>query len=95
VLVLPKAEVLGADAAFWGDGSGLGEYEGCAADSAAAKVDEMPVVGEAVFAGVLAHGRDDDAIREGKGADGDRGEEAGGSLAWHALFSIQGEGIGR
>ena len=62
VLVLPEAEILGADAAFGCDGSGFSEDESCAADGAAAKVDEMPVVGEAVLAGVFAHGRDDDAI---------------------------------
>ena len=83
VLVLPEAEVLGADAAFGGDGGGFGEDEGRAADGAAAEVDEMPVVGEAVLAGVFAHGRDDDAVGEGQGADGDGGEEAGGILGWH------------
>ena len=35
-----------------------------AADGAAAEMDEVPVVGEAVGAGILAHGRDDDAVAE-------------------------------
>src|SRR5580698_8654075 len=83
VLVLPEAEILGADAAFGGDGGGFGEDEGCAADGAAAEVDEMPVVREAVVAGVFAHGGDDDAVGEGEGADGDGGEEARGILGWH------------
>ena len=64
VIVFPDAEILGADAAFGGDGAGFCEDEGGAADGAAAEVDEMPVVREAIVAGILAHGGDDDAVAE-------------------------------
>ena len=40
-----------------------------ASDGAAAEMNEVPVVGEAVFAGVLAHGRDGDAVAERDGAN--------------------------
>ncbi len=49
VLVLPESEILRTDAALRRDRRGLGEDESRSADGAAAEVDEMPVVGEAVF----------------------------------------------
>ena len=41
--------------------------EAGAALRAAAEMDQMPVVGEAVVGGVLAHGRDADAVGKGDG----------------------------
>ena len=64
VRVFPDAQVGGRDAAFRDDGGGLKHDEACAALGAAAEVDKMPVVGEAVLRGVLAHGRDADAVGE-------------------------------
>ena len=64
VIVFPDAEILGADAAFRGDGAGFCEDEGGASDGAAAEVDEVPVVREAIDAGILAHGGDNDAVAE-------------------------------
>jgi hypothetical protein len=62
VFVFPNAEVGRRDAAARLDGRSLGEDESGASDSAAAQVDEMPVIREAVFGGILAHWRDDDAM---------------------------------
>lgn len=62
VRVLPDAEVGGTDAALGDDGA-------CAANGASAEVDEMPVVGKAVFAGVLAHGGDGNAVTKRNIAD--------------------------
>ena len=75
VLVFPDAEVAGGDAAFGADGVGLGEDETGAADGAAAEVDEVPVVGEAVEGGVLAHGGDGDAVGQSKATKLERGKE--------------------
>jgi len=75
VLVLPDAEIAGSDAAFRADGVGLGDDQGGAADGTAAEVDEVPVVGEAVDGGVLAHGRDGDAVGQGEAAQLEGGEE--------------------
>ena len=75
MLVFPDAEVAWSDAAFGVDGIGFGEDEGGAADGAAAEVDEVPVVSEAVGGGVLAHGRDGDAVGEGEAAELEGGEE--------------------
>ena len=69
VLVLPDAEVAGGDAALRGDGGGFKDDEGGAALGAGSEVDEMPVGGEAILRGVLAHGRNADAIGEGEGAE--------------------------
>jgi hypothetical protein len=69
VCVLPDAEVGGADAALGDDCGGFGEDGARAPNGASAEVDEMPVVGKAVFAGVLAHGRDGNAVTKGNVAD--------------------------
>ncbi len=80
VLVLPEAQILRADAAFRCNSSRFGENQAGSADSAAAQVNQVPVVGEAVFAGVLAHGRDDDPVRQREGANLQRREKACGVL---------------
>jgi hypothetical protein len=42
-----------------------------AADRAAPQMDQVPIVGKAVLAGILAHGRDGDAVAQGDVAKGD------------------------
>ena len=75
VIVLPDAEIFRTDAAFGCDRGGFGEDQAGAADGAAAEVHEVPVVGETVGAGVLAHRRDEHAIGEGQVANRQRIEE--------------------
>ena len=65
VLVLVDSEVVGGDAAFGNDGGGLKHDEAGAPLRASAEVNHVPVVGKAVLRGVLAHGRDADAVGEG------------------------------
>ena len=55
VLVFPDAEIGRRDAALRADGVGLCHDETSTSDGAAAKVDQVPVVGKAVYAGVFAH----------------------------------------
>ncbi len=69
VRVLPDAEVGGTDAALGDDGNGFGDDGAGTANGASAEVDEMPVVGKAVFAGVLAHGGDGNAVTKRDIAD--------------------------
>jgi hypothetical protein len=64
VFVLPDAEILRADAAFRQNGRSLRQNESSTAHSTTAEVNEMPIIGEAVFAGVFAHGRDEDPVGE-------------------------------
>ena len=64
VLVFPDAEVGGGDAAFRQNGGSLDHDEAGASLRAGAEVDEMPVGGESIVGGVLAHGRDADAVGE-------------------------------
>jgi hypothetical protein len=84
VVVFPNAEVGGGDAALGRDGGGLKSNERRSALGAGAKMDEVPVGGEAVDAGVLAHGRNADAVREGEGAKLEGREEgvAHGDWMW-------------
>ena len=76
VLVAVDAEVGGADARRRRDGRRFGEDEAGAADGAAAQVDEVPVIGEPVFARVLAHRRNGDAVTSRDAAERQRIEKA-------------------
>ena len=49
VRVFPDSEVGGTDASFRYHGVGFGEHRASAANGARAEMDEMPVIGEAVF----------------------------------------------
>ncbi len=71
----PQAEIVRTDAATRFHRSGLGEDQACATDGAAPEVDQMPVGSEPVLAGILAHRRDHDAIRERHAANGQRIEK--------------------
>jgi hypothetical protein len=79
VVVLPDAEVVRGDSSFGKDGGGFREDEACTSDGTAAQMDQVPVVGEAVAAGVLAHRRDSDAVGQSEIANGYRREEIGHS----------------
>jgi len=64
---MPRSE--GTDATLGDYGGGFGEDSASPANSASAEVDKMPVVGKAVFAGILAHGRDGNAVTKRNIAD--------------------------
>jgi hypothetical protein len=68
VVVGIDAEVGRRDASFGEDRGCLEHNEGGSALGTRAEMNEVPVVGEAVLRGVLAHGRDADAIGESDGA---------------------------
>jgi hypothetical protein len=55
LFVVPQTKVFGGDAPVGGDRRGFGEHQSGTADRAAAEVDQVPVVGQAIDAGVLAH----------------------------------------
>jgi hypothetical protein len=80
VRVLPQAHIAWTDAALRSHCRRFHDDEARSSDRPAAEVDQMPVVGEAVLAGVLAHGRDGNAIGEGNAALGERGEQVGDGL---------------
>src|SRR5262249_47768177 len=62
VSVTPDSEVLRTDAAFRQDRGRFCHDQSRATDGAAAEMHEMPVVGQAIGARVLTHGRDKDAV---------------------------------
>ena len=64
VLVFPNAKIGRRDAAFRQNRRSLKRHQPGASLRAAAQVDKVPVIGKAVLAGVLAHGRNADAIAE-------------------------------
>ncbi|MCY1557382.1 hypothetical protein D9M68_942300 [compost metagenome] len=63
--VIPQAQIAVADAAFGDDGCRLKDHQTKAANAKAPEMDEVPVIGETVLRGILAHGRDHGAIGEG------------------------------
>jgi hypothetical protein len=75
VLVFPDAEISRRDAALGAHRVGLCDDESGTADGAAAEVDEVPVVGKAVYAGVFAHRRHGDAVWQSETAELKRREE--------------------
>jgi hypothetical protein len=60
--ILPDAKIAGGDAALGENGGGLENDQACATLGAATEVNKMPLAGKAVHGGVLAHGRDADAV---------------------------------
>src|SRR5262249_26662700 len=76
MLILPDTQVPGRNPSAWLDGGRLGEYESRASDGPASEMDEVPVVGEAIFARILAHGRDCDTITQQDLADRERCEQS-------------------
>ena len=75
MLILPNAEILRADTPPRLDRAGFGDDKRCTASGTAAEVYQVPIVGEAVIARILAHGRDGDAIAERNAANGERHEK--------------------
>jgi hypothetical protein len=75
VFVFPDAEISRRDAALWAHGVGLCDNESGTAYGAAAEVDQVPVVGKAIDAGVFAHGRHGDAVWQSEAAELKRREE--------------------
>jgi hypothetical protein len=73
--VLPETEVVGRDAPLGRDRGGLGDHQPGAAGGERAQVHQVPIVGEAVLARVLAHGRGGDAVAQGERAKRQRIEE--------------------
>ena len=69
------AEIFGRDAPLGSHRCGFREHQSGAADGTRPEIDEMPVVGKPVVAGVLAHRRDDDAVGQGDAAADERVEE--------------------
>lgn len=75
VPVFPDAEVIGRNSALGQNCGGLGEDQARASDGSAAEMHQVPVIGEAVDARILAHGRDGDAIGQSDTAECNRREE--------------------
>jgi hypothetical protein len=75
VLILPDSEIVRRDPTLRRDGRGLGNDHPGAPNGSAAERDQVPVGGEAIDGGILAHRTDADAVAKGDAADGDRIEQ--------------------
>ena len=60
--VIPQPKVLGGNAAIGSYGGGFGENQPGTTDGTAAKVHQVPIIGQAILRRVLAHRRDRDAV---------------------------------
>ena len=75
LLILPQAQICVGNAPFGHDAGRFHDHQPEAAQREAAKMDEMPVIGEAVDGRILAHRRDHRAVAQGQAAQGDRGKQ--------------------
>lgn len=75
MLIGPESQVEGRDAPLGDHRGRLHHDETRAALRAGAKMNEMPIVREAVLRRILAHGRDGDAVAEGHAANCKRCQE--------------------
>ncbi|MCY1459285.1 hypothetical protein D9M71_767500 [compost metagenome] len=66
LFVAPQAQVLGSDASVGADGRRFAENQAGPPDGAAAQMNEVPVIGQAIDTGVLAHGRNSDSVGQGQ-----------------------------
>jgi hypothetical protein len=69
VVVLPQAEVGVANATFGGHGGCLEDDQTEAAKRKSAQMHQVPIVGEAILGGILAHGRDNGTIAQGEATE--------------------------
>ena len=75
LLVIPQAEVFGGDTPVRGYRCGFGNDQAGATDGAAAQMDKVPVVGQAIDGGILSHRRDRDAVGQRQLTQGVRLEQ--------------------
>ncbi|MCY1442621.1 hypothetical protein D9M71_589970 [compost metagenome] len=66
LFIVPQAKVLVCNTPVGRDRRGFGKYQSGAPDSAAAEVDQVPVIGQAIDARILAHRRYRDAVEQGQ-----------------------------
>ena len=72
VLILPDAKIANGNAAFGHNRRGFENHHARAALRARTKMHQVPIGREAIFAGVLAHGRNTDAIGKFDGTELER-----------------------
>ncbi len=76
MVVAPDSEVLWADAPLGQYRRRFRENQARAPDRTRTKMHQVPVIGEAVLAGILAHWRNNESIGETKFSDNERFEKA-------------------
>lgn len=74
IVIIVQTQTAGRDATLRADGRRLHKQQTRTRERERTEVGHVPVIGIAIIAGVLAHGRNHDAVGEGLGADGDRRE---------------------
>ena len=89
VFVFPNPEIVGADTTFRRNRRRFRHHHCRTTHGARPEMHEMPIIGEAVFAGIFAHGRDANAIAEFHVAEFEWREEMGGLVA-HGVVEVIG-----
>ena len=77
LFIVPDAQAARGDAAARLNRRGFSENQANPAAREGAEMGEMPVVGDAVFAGIHAQRRQNDTIGQGDAAQGQRREQLG------------------
>jgi hypothetical protein len=60
--IIPKAQVIRADAAIRFHSRGLGDNKTRPPDSPGTQVNQVPFIGDSILGGILAHGRNSNAV---------------------------------
>ncbi|MNH18749.1 hypothetical protein D3C79_784660 [compost metagenome] len=75
LFIVPQTKVLGSDPAIGGHSNRFGDDQPGTTDGAATQMDKVPVVGQAIDGGILAHRRNGDAVGQGQLTQGVRLEQ--------------------
>jgi hypothetical protein len=75
VAIVIDAHVTGSDTALRSDCAGFDENESGAARRSATEMYEVPIVGESIDRGILAHGRNDDPVSQSHATNGEGGQK--------------------
>jgi hypothetical protein len=75
--VCPDAEIVWTDAAICGDSRSFCNHGSGAPNCAAPKVNKVPVRGETIYAGILAHWGNHNAVRQFHAAKFERFKKVG------------------
>ena len=75
VIVFPQSQILGRDSPLGKNGRGFGKYQSRPTHGTASQMNQVPVIAVSVLARVLAHGGDENAVRNADTSQLNRGKQ--------------------
>jgi hypothetical protein len=65
LIIAPQSEIMRTYAPLWSYGNRFSQHQSCTTGSPTAEMNKVPVIGGAVYTGILAHWGYGDPVREG------------------------------